>query len=128
MADRTPSGITVKRIRPTAECKAEIIRLLNENGIACDFVFDYVTGIVETLKGEFLITDEGTGSINPITDKKYPWAVFPQTVNSMSIMSYTFILESEDVEEYEQLPLEKHIRTFGSRLESNYHKWVNALR
>lgn len=128
MADRTPSGITVKRIRPTAECKAEIVRLLNENGIACDSVSDYVTGIVETLKGEFLITDEGTGSINPITDKKYPWAVFPQTANSMSIMSYTFTLEEGDVEEYEQLPLEKHIRIFGPRLESNYREWVNVLR
>ena len=88
-------------------------------------------GIVTTTDGVFHICDEGVGDDEPITEG-HPTEFFfyHRTVGGSAIMPSASIKIS-DLSKYatdEYVPLNEFIRTFGSRLDSNFFEWERKFQ
>jgi hypothetical protein len=91
----------------------------------------YRHGIVTTNEGVFHLCDEGVGDDNPITDDNpVEFFFFQRTENSFAMMP-TASIKIGNLSEYvtdEYIPLNEFIRTFGSRLDSNYFQWERKFQ
>ena len=98
-------------------------------------------GFIETDDGVYVLCSEGVGSRHPISEEHpYELDFFTERVDEdnpgtrfMGIMpSCTIKLMTNDMlygyDNGETTPLHDFIRTFGDRLETNYHNWVRHLR
>jgi len=93
-------------------------------------------GYVETPKGIYLLCTEGVGSDKPVSKKNPAEFEFSRHWNRNGAKSFELIPCVElklDEKEVRSLPvkevvtLDKFIRSFGSRLESNYSMWQRHL-
>ena len=87
-------------------------------------------GIVKTKKGTFVLDDDGTGESAPL--EKTGITIDFVRDDIMTIMACaTPPINASNVSEIPVLPekvnLAKFIRTFGSRLESNFNEWNTFL-
>ena len=88
-------------------------------------------GIVTTDEGVFHLCDEGVGDDNPITeDNPMEFFFYHRTEGGSAIMPSASI-KIADLSKYatdEYVPLNEFIRTFGSRLDSNYFQWERKFQ
>jgi len=97
-------------------------------------------GYVDTADGMFVLVNEGVGASDPLKDdEKMVIELYASTYeNAEHEGSYTFGMfptvgiqltpvEIQQRATGETVPLHDFIRKFGSRLESNYRMWKNAL-
>lgn len=96
-------------------------------------------GVVRTPKGDFLISDEGVIARKALADAN-PWPVDlyrctkdeAGNLKSLEIIPFGVInivpAALKEIPIKEKLPLEKFIRIFGHRLETNYHICLQHLR
>jgi len=98
-------------------------------------------GFIETGEGLFILDNDGVGNNHPITaDKPYTLEFYSERTStneegkestSLSMMpSCEMKLNDQDLRSHatgDTKPLDEFIRTFGSRLEGNYHNWERRL-
>lgn len=93
-------------------------------------------GYVETSEGIYLLCSEGVGSDKPVSKKNPAQFEFTRHWNRDGAKSMEMIpcigvkLDEKEVKELpvkEVVTLDKFIRVFGSRLESNYREWERHL-
>ena len=98
-------------------------------------------GFIETNEGLFILDNDGVGLNHPITaDKPYTLEFYSERtytnengkeVTAGDMMpSCQMALNDEVIRDHatgETKPLDEFIRTFGSRLEGNYHNWERRL-
>ena len=133
---RTPSKNIVQVLDLSGLCeratasknKSDITRL--KRGEKLEHAFTW--GVVEVAGLHYLINDEGVGSYEPLENENdsIPWYThaynYAGTEVSFGIMpciesviNYDGLLSNSTV--VDNVPLDKFIRTFGSRLDSNYN-------
>jgi hypothetical protein len=91
-------------------------------------------GYIKTSKGIFVIDQDGVGDGDPHT-KENPLEIdfvgsSEGKINLLAIPIFSIRLVPEQIEEFgagETVNLAKFIRTFGQRLEGNFHTWNDAL-
>lgn len=96
-------------------------------------------GVVRTPKGDFILNDEGIVARKALAEANpWPTDLYRCTkdadgkLKSFEIIPVGVInitpAALKEIPVKEKLPLEKFIRTFGSRLETNYHICLQHLR
>lgn len=126
--EREPSGITVKAVDMAAIIAEVAPKIKQEHPEYVSIDTHYPIGVVETPNGYFILDMDGVMDANPITkENPYPLGLYcSKEENSIAIFP-TFKLNITDetikteFKYIEEVPLEKFIRVFGSRLESNYY-------
>jgi hypothetical protein len=122
--ERKPSNIIVKKLDMTdflEEAKKDISEM--EQCVKVDI--QYPLGFVDTKGGMMVICEEGVGWV--IQDNEnFPVELFvKQKENEIPLFpKYEVKISPEKLREFPTtyVPLEKFIRVFGSRLESNYYE------
>lgn len=93
-------------------------------------------GIVRTQEGIYAMDEDGVGSRDPISERNpLEIGLYAQIPGEYTVFPYRYIsLKPEHLNEHEyfpvkeRVPLEKFIRVFSARLESNYRTWLADLR
>jgi len=142
--ERTPTEIMVRVLDLTEMTKAAFEKLHPkcphcggtipdprfEKATGCKVMYTY--GVVETRRGLYLIDNEGTGSAKPVSEENrgeidfYPYG---DGVMYAAPALTAFLNEDELRETISPttVNLADFIRTFGSRLETNYDIWRKKL-
>lgn len=138
--NRQPSNHMVKVLDLTAFQK-RAIKLLKphvEWKKGDTLVTAYTYGVVEKNGKHYLLCNEGVGSVIALEDKPsevywyrefrgadnkvHSFGVYPSV---QSNLNYDELMSEAKI--IDELPLDKFIRVFGTRLEQNYEMWENFL-
>ena len=136
---RTATDIMVQHIK-LAGLEAKALAFVHEAGDLRKAISPDATeckagfgpyGFVETSRGLFMLNAEGVGS-GPVTDDDpYVISFYPSTPNSFAIMpACSMKLGPADIRELAdstRTNLADFIRSFGERLDRNYHNWRQTL-
>lgn len=139
--DRKPSDVMVQVLNLSKDVDEAMNRIRNNcphcgtegkgdpTVTAAQTIYNW--GFIRTSKGLLLLNSEGVGSFYPVTDddpakiELYFARGTQRNLNSEVALRLT----PADLEARvkESMPLHLFIRTFGSRLDSNYADWVRAV-
>lgn len=103
---------------------------IEESYTRCESRFNW--GIVETSNGLYALCDEGVGPGKPITEE-HPLFLEFHGKSDQSFSLFPIVGSSVNDKELKELPVKEEknlanfIRTFGSRLETNFNEWNSTL-
>ena len=118
------------------DAEEEIIKILSKEGKKLIKITSQNIGYIKTKKGTFVLDSEGTGNINSISKENKAEIFFYaeyEKDNKKSLNVCPIIKCVCDLEDIEKIPILKKenlvtfIRSFGSRLESNFRQWNDFL-
>lgn len=114
----------------------DLSQILSEKRIAdwdtLKTIYEY--GYVDTKRGTYFLSNEGYGDSQPMGTKPVEIEVYGEkkTEGGKNFSMISVAILKMSIEELRQIPymsvpLNNFIRKFGSRLESNYEEWREAL-
>lgn len=126
------SGVIVEALKYTKDKSS----VKDKENITNLFIGEGKLGYITTSKGIFVLSEEGIGSDKPIT-KENPYTIefrpeYEKNGEKSSgiIPVIAFNLDDKDIlgiPVVREESLDVFIRSFGSRLESNYYSWKTAM-
>lgn len=139
MSNKRKKSNVVVKVLDLSGLEADAFKHVQENGYKEDVVAVRVRdeyGYVETSDGLYFLCSEGVGNEGPITKDNLAELVFARhferdgekTFEIFSCLCMKF--DDKDIKELpvkSEVTLDKFIRAFGSRLESNFSQWESLL-